>query len=904
MAALFAMIAAQVAAQIPNTLLHSIPPPYGSHQSGAELGRSVAVDGELVVMGTPLHDTGAAFNSGAAKVFNASTGALLYTLVNPTVGSQDFFGFSVAVSGTRVVVGAYNDSTGVYQSGSVYVYDLAGSAPTVPVVVINNPARRSGDHFGFSVAISGTRIVTGAFADDTGANNAGSVYVYDLSSATPALPLVTMNNPDPAYEEHFGSSVAISGTKVVIGAAGDDTGAINAGSAYVYDLGSPAPTIPVVTLRNPSPGVDDGFGAEVGISGARVIVGAGGDNTGASDAGSVYVYDLGNGTPAVPVLTLNHPAPVATGNFGSAAAISGTRLVVGALYNDARPNIARSVYVYDLGGGNPVVPVVTLMNPGSSVQDFYGHAVAISGVKVAVGAYWDDRLAVDAGTGYVYDLSSATPAVPTIMRDDPGPSSEDNFGYAVAVSGTRVVVGAWADDRGGTNSGSVYVYDLSSSSPTVPVFTLNNPEPAAYDVFGWSVAIDGPRIVVGAWGNDSGGATSGSAYVYDLGSAFPATPIAVLNNPEPASYNVFGRSVAISGARVVVGASSDDTGATDAVSAYVYDLNSGPPAALIVELNNPSTSAGGFGGAVAISGQQVVVGGYVYDFASAMPSIPKHTLDHPGRSVAISGNRVVVGNAYGSSGAGNAYVYDLSGGTPGVAVITLNNPSPVTDDYFGASVAISGTRVVVGATDDNTGGSNSGSAYVYDLSGVTPLVPIATLNNPSPAVDDRFGSSVAIDGTTVVVGTPDDDSVIRNKGHAYIYGPHPLDQDSDGLRDVWELTYWPATAGHSAGDDFDHDGYSELLELALGLDPRVANPGGLPAVVIEGGFLTMRLTKRPGVAYEVQSAGSPLPARPNSFSAASTTVLVNNATTLHVRDNFPVGAQPGRFLRLKVTAAP
>lgn len=130
------------------------------------------------------------------------------------------------------------------------------------------------------------------------------------------------------------------------------------------------------------------------------------------------------------------------------------------------------------------------------------------------------------------------------------------------------------------------------------------------------------------------------------------------------------------------------------------------------------------------------------------------------------------------------------------------------------------------------------------------------------------------------------------------------DADNDGLLDTWELTYWPTTAGHSALDDGDHDGYPELLELALGLNPTLPNPGGLPPVTIEGGYLTMTITKHPGVTYEVQSGATLLPAPPESFSAASTTVLTNDATTLKVRDNFPVGTPTARYLRLKVTAAP
>ena len=66
----------------------------------------------------------------------------------------------------------------------------------------------------------------------------------------------------------------------------------------------------------------------------------------------------------------------------------------------------------------------------------------------------------------------------------------------------------------------------------------------------------------------------------------------------------------------------------------------------------------------------------------------------------------------------------------------------------------------------------------------------------------------------------------------------------------------------------------------------------------------MAFTKRAGVTYEVQSAGTLLTGQPDSFSPASTTVLINNASTLKVRDNILIGTPPARYMRVKVTAAP
>lgn len=97
---------------------------------------------------------------------------------------------------------------------------------------------------------------------------------------------------------------------VVVGAPGEDTGATNAGRAYVHDLSSGTPTVPVVTLNHPSPAPNDNFGGRVAISGPRVVVGTAG--------GSAYVYDLGNGTPAVPVFTLNNPSPALNDRTASA----------------------------------------------------------------------------------------------------------------------------------------------------------------------------------------------------------------------------------------------------------------------------------------------------------------------------------------------------------------------------------------------------------------------------------------------------------------------------------------------------------------------------------------------------------------------------------------------------------
>jgi hypothetical protein len=451
------------------------------------------------------------------------------TLGNPSPAASDQFGVAVAISGTRVVVGAHQDDTGASDAGSVYVYDLAGGTPGTPVFTLNNPGAATSDRFGNAVAVAGTWVVVGTAEDDTGGTNAGTAYVYDLTSGTPTVPAHELSRAVIVAGDRFGTSAAISGSRVVVGAYLEDTGASGAGSAYVYDLSSGMPTLPVAVLNNPDAAANDNFGFAVAISGARVVAGADRDDTAGLDAGRAYVYDMSGGTPSVPVLTLtNAPGPVGGRRFGVDVAISGTRMVVGA-DGDGNGGMA---HVYDFASATPSVPVVTLVNPGLPI-DFFGGSVAISGTRVVVGADYDDTGYNNAGRVYVYDLTSGTPAVPVMTLDNPSPGVlSQHFGRDVAISGTWVVVGHPSNTVGGEEAaGTAYVYDLAGATPTLPVHSLNNPAPLVGDSFGQSVAIHGMTVVVGASGDAGTFADQGAAFVYDLGGATPGVPVLTLVNP-------------------------------------------------------------------------------------------------------------------------------------------------------------------------------------------------------------------------------------------------------------------------------------------------------------------------------------------------------------------------------------
>ncbi|MCB9964436.1 MAG: FG-GAP repeat protein [Rhodospirillales bacterium] len=329
-------------------------------------------------------------------------------------------------------------------------------------------------------------------------------------------------------------------------------------------------------------------------------------------------------------------------------------------------------------------------------------------------------------------------------------------------------------------SGGGADWGTATQSPTIP-----NPVPAAIDGFGYSVAVSGTTAVIGVPFDDPGGVNDvGSAYVFDTTTG---NLIATLNNPDPTASDQFGKSVAVSGTTAVIGAYWDSPGGVfGAGSAYVFDAITGN---LVATLNNPDpTLADYFGWIVAVSGTTAVVGAFLDDPGGVNDAGSAYvfdtttgnlitTLNNPapaagdyfGISVAVSGTTAVIGanqdDPGGVNGAGSAYVFDT---TTGNLITTLNNPAPAADDHFGMSVAVSGTTAVVGAPADDPGGvSGAGSAYVFDT---TTGNLLATLNNPDPTASDIFGNSVVVDGTTAVVGAfYDDPGGVNGAGSAYVF---------------------------------------------------------------------------------------------------------------------------------------
>ena len=377
-----------------------------------------------------------------------------------------------------------------------------------------NPTPADSDRFGFSVAISGDYAIVGAVLDDpSGVTDAGSAYIYFRTGTAWSLQ-ATLPNPAPASSDLFGHSVAISGDYAIVGAYLDDhSGVTNTGSAYIYFRSGTTWSLQA-TLPNPTPDTNEQFGNSVAISGDYAIVGAPEDDpSGVTGAGSAYVY-FRSGTTWSLQTTLPNPAPVSGDFFGNSVAISGDYAIVGAPFDDAGTADSGSAYIYFRNGTTWSLQT-TLPNPAPANNDNFGFSVAISGDYAIVGASQDDPSGVsNAGSAYIYFRSGTAWSLQTTLPN-PAPAANDNFGWSVAISGDYAIVGASADDPSGVvNAGSAYIYFRSGTTWSLQT-TLPNPEPASTDQFGYSVAISGDCAIVGALQDDpSGVADSGSAYIY------------------------------------------------------------------------------------------------------------------------------------------------------------------------------------------------------------------------------------------------------------------------------------------------------------------------------------------------------------------------------------------------------
>jgi hypothetical protein len=367
-----------------------------------------------------------------------------------------------------------------------------------------------------------------------------------------------------------------------------------------------------------------------------------------------------------------------------------------------------------------------------AAEDIYGAAVALHGDLAVVACEYDDDLGKDSGSVHVFrDDGGRWVHEQKLLAADG--QAGDNFGRSVAVQGELIVVGAHWDDDKGNNAGSAYVF-RHDGERWVQEQKLLARDGQAQDRFGVSVSLDGDVIGISAWLADGAGRDSGAVYVFRHDGERWAQE-QKLTAADASRFASFGRSVSVSGTRLVAGAWKDSGAGTDAGAAYVFRHDGGRWVQEQKLVAAEAAAGDRFGWCVWLDGTVALVGGWKAD-ASADRRGAAWVFRHDGErwvqeqrlaasdategdgfgfSTVVQGDSALVGapraqTEVGRSGA--AYVFRREDGR-WVQTRKLISSNAGGGDSFGFQAAMHAGRVLVGAWRTSQAGKQTGSAYAY-----------------------------------------------------------------------------------------------------------------------------------------------------------------------------------------------
>jgi hypothetical protein len=379
---------------------------------------------------------------------------------------------------------------------------------------------------------------------------------------------------DGELEDYFGSAVGISGGIAVVGMPYDDDNGDNAGAAYVF-LRDWSEWVQAAKLLPTDGEAFDLFGASVAIDqwgdDWAIVVGAPRADDNGLNSGAAYLFLGADGYwyQAAKFLAYDG-AP--ENLFGTSVAISGQTIVVGVGGINTVGEYNGSAYVYRFGDGQ-VRGVAKLVVSDGAEAGLFDVRVAIDGDVVVIGAPYDDENGRESGSAYVFRYVDGDWVEEAKLLASEG-AARDYFGWSLDVAGDTIVVGArgerWYYGSDPT-PGAVYVFRYVEGQ-WVETGKL---ETGASDWFGASLSIDGDALVVGAPYDEENGEGSGSAYAFRYTGA-NWTQVAKLLPSDGAMWDQFGCAVAVSGDNAVIGALRDDDQAINSGSAYVFEVPAGP----------------------------------------------------------------------------------------------------------------------------------------------------------------------------------------------------------------------------------------------------------------------------------------------------------------------------------------
>jgi hypothetical protein len=421
------------------------------------------------------------------------------------------------------------------------------------------------------------------------------------------------------------------------------------------------------------------------------------------------------------------------------------------------------------------------------------------------------------------------------------PAPFDRFGASVDVSGDLAIVGSPYDDFDGlTDAGSATILQRTIGGGWTEVATLMASDADDADRFGWSVAISGRTVIVGAPLAPGFESVTGAAYLYELGGNGAWTQIARLEAGSFLGRSFFGVSVAIDGDYAVVGAHG---GAGEAYVFYRHQNGVNAWGRLRKLTASDGEPGDRLGTAVSISGGTVAVAaggsGAVYVFqrnyggsgrwgeVAKITGSMRTTGDGFGHDVALDGHLLIVG-AHRSDdicpqdpdcNSGSAYVFRRHAG--GLhrwgEIARLTAGDAAAGDEFGVCVDLFGDLAVVGAWRRDQGAADAGAAYLFEHTGPNSWEQVVSFAASDGGQLDELGRAVAVEGVTVLAGAWRHGDVYDMSGAAYVFSACFADVDGDGLVGIADLLAvigaWGAEGGPADVDADGVVGFSDALAV-------------------------------------------------------------------------------------------
>lgn len=687
---------------------------------------------------------------------------------------NDYFGYSVSISGDTAIVGVVGNNK---LKGSAYIFTRSNGVWSQQQQLIAG----DGFRFGYSVSIHGDTAVVGADGDD---DWKGAVYIFTRTNGVWSQQQ-RLTADDGDIFDRFGYSVSVSEETVIIGSPGDDDKGDGSGSGYIFMRAEDGTWTQQVKLTADDGAAWNSFGYSVSLSGDTVIVGAPYNDNKCEDSGAAYIF-ISNGTTWSQQQKLTASDGTTRQWFGNSVSISGDTAVIGAQIDDEKGLYSGAAYVFTRN--NDVwSQQQKLIADDAAAGDNFGWSVMVSGDTAVIGAQYKDG---DTGSAYIFIRTDGVwNQQQELTAEDR--VADDRFGLAVSVYEDTVLIGAPYDD---STKGSAYVF-IRNNGVWSQQQKLNATDGIVWKQFGYSVSVSGDVAVIGAPYTAVLDAPyddfKGAAYIFTRSDGFLWQQQQKLTAFDGAAGDLFGYSVSVSNDTVVIGAYGDDARKG---SAYVFTRING-----VWNLQKKLIADDGadddlFGYSVSISDSNIAIGarrngdmgrGAAYVFRridgiwsqqqklttnDGLTDVPLDWFEF-GCSLSISGDTIAIGATGDSDNgrrSGAVYIFTYTDGIWSQEQ-KLTADDGVSDDHFGYSVSVFGDTVLIGAAGYNVWGSPvylfEGAAYVFTYTdGVWSQQQ--KLIADDGAAEDHFGYSVSLSRDTAIIGSLNNDD---RKGAAYVF---------------------------------------------------------------------------------------------------------------------------------------